>query len=251
MYDYGNSKMKRMINVSHLPITSMIEINDSTQIAIGAADNKISLMNALLGKVTTKFEAHEDSVVSLFYSTKMNKLISAGDSTCKIWDISKTIKTPVNTFYDSDSTIVSSDYRQKDNLLIYIDKGGHFAMRNLDAKNDIIKHNFGNSQYHYIKFNSNNMYQYYICSSESFKVYELRSNKILQTIDAFKKSHCLIDNNYYLIGNDEGLLLYGSEIEKKKSWDYGKVTNMNYFNRKEEKFVLIGNDTGDVYYSHC
>lgn len=251
IYDYNGNKIKRLINISHLPVTSMAEVNNSSQIAIGCADNNILLMNTILGKVTSKFNSHDDSIISLFYSTSMNKLISDGaDSTCKVWDINTASRLPIQAYYDTESQIISSDFRQSDNLHICIDKDGHFVMRNFTIKNEIVKSSLGHNQYYYVKLNTNNIYQYYISSIDSFKVCELRTNKVIQTIDAFKQSYSILDQSNYLIGNNEGMFLYGNNLEKERHWDYEKITHMNIKKCIQgSNVIIVGNDLGDVYYA--
>ena len=101
-----------MIQVSNLQITSIAEMNESNLLVIGSSNNKVYMLNTTLGKATSTFEAHEDSVVALFYSQSRGILITnSADSTYKTWNVANSTKLPLHIYYDTENSIVSADMR--------------------------------------------------------------------------------------------------------------------------------------------
>jgi WD40 repeat protein len=218
----------------------------------------VHIFNTSLGKELTNFYAHEDSIVKLFYSAQNNFIITDGaDSTCKVWDLSNSNKIPTVVHYDTESTIVSADYRHKDSLHLCIDEDGQFVIRNMKQEKEFKKIKLPKENYKFVKFNPLNESQYFIGSEESFKIFDIRTNLEINTIDEFKNSiEIFNDSSKCLLVREEGLELYsysGKEVQKEKEWvDFGMVThlNMNTVNYSNPEVLVIGNETGDVYLSN-
>lgn len=160
-------------------------------------------------------------------------------------------------YYDTDTTIVSADYRSKDNLHICVDEDGHFVMRNMKEGKDFKKVTLEKSNYKYVKFNPMNEYQYFICSEESFKIYDVRNNLEMDSVEQFANSDDIFnDSSTYLLVHKEGLKLYAfseNKVEIVKDWnEMGEVTfcDMNSVNYTNPEIIVVGNENGDLYCSN-
>jgi WD40 repeat protein len=218
----------------------------------------VHIFNTSLGKELTNFYAHEDSIVKLFFSAQNNYIITDGaDSTCKVWDLSNSNKIPSVVYYDTESTIISADYRHKDTLHICIDEDGHFVMRNIKQEKEHKKIKLPKENYKFVKFNPMNESQYFIGSEESFKVYDLRTNLEINNVEEFKNSIDFFnDSKKSLVVREEGLEVYTFSLHetlKEKEWlDFGAVThfNINSINYSNPDIMILGNESGDVYLSN-
>jgi hypothetical protein len=166
-------------------------------------------------------------------------------------------KIPLHVFYDSESKIVSSDFRSKDNIHICIDDDGLLLIRNVNDVKDFKKINLMKKNYKYVKFNPLNDFQYFICSETDFKIYDIRNNLEMDSVDAFADSIDIFnDSKNFLIAKNEGLFLYtfcSSKMESVKEWtEFDQIShaNMNIINYSNPELILIGNEQGDVFYSN-
>ena len=180
-------------------------------------------------------------------------ITDGADSTCKVWDLSNSNKIPSSVYFDTESKIISSDFRPTDSLYICLDEDGHFILRKIKEEKESSKIKLSRQNYKYLKFNPMNDFQYFIGSEESFKIYDIRTHLEIETIEEFKNSiNIFNDSNNYMLIREDGLNLYNyssHKIEKVKEWiNFSLVThfNMSYIN---PDVLLVGNEGGDVYYS--
>jgi WD40 repeat protein len=183
-----------------------------------------------------------------------NTLITDGaDSTCKVWDISINNKIPVVVYYDTESRIISADFRPQDNLHILIDEDGYFIMRNMKGHHDFVKTRLPKQKYNFVKFNSINENQYFIGGSDSIKIYDVRTNLEIESIPEFCGAIDIFnDSKSYLVAKDDGLSLFSHQLEKLKEWkDINSIShlNMNVVNYQNPEIILIGSTNGDVFIS--
>jgi hypothetical protein len=160
-------------------------------------------------------------------------------------------------YYDTETTIISSDFRPKDNLHICIDEDGHFVMRNLKTEKECKKIKLPKQEYKYVKFNSLNNFQYFVCSEESFKIYDVRNHLEMDSVVEFANSIDIFnDSKNFLLVKTEGLELHTfnlHKVEKLKDWmSFGKVSyaNMNSVNYSNPDLIIVGNENGDLFYSN-
>ena len=256
LYDLSTLKTKRMAQICNLSLNCMSPINENNLIAIGASDNKVYILNTTLCKAQNKFEAHEDSVINLFYSHSINKLITDGaDSTYKIWDLNDT-KYPIHTFYEVESPIISCDYRDIDQLHLCLDSEKNFVLRKIDKSiNEYFKLNLNDKSTNFVKFNKNNLNEYFISSKNKFDIYDIRMNKIIYSLEKYGKVlFCENDSENIIIANkDKAFItkLYDNEILKE--YQFGDISYMYYkkikIENNEKNLLCIGNEIGDLYYS--
>lgn len=255
IYDLKTGGVKRWLQIANLKLTSIAEINDSNSVVIGSANNKMYLLNTTLGKATNSFEAHEDSITGVFYSQSLNKIISDGaDSVYKLWDVNK--KIPIQSYFDTDSQIVTCDYRDDDQMHMCIDSDGALAIRNMKSDKLMLKMNLDCSNYFYAKFDINELNKYYIANENGIDFYDLRMNKIIDSVGNWSDSKLFLnEGNYFLMTDQEEDLLTLREYENYESnlksfEQFGKITHIRpkYFKNKQKKIIICGNNEGDIFY---
>ena len=231
IYDVKTGGVKRLLQISNLSLTSIAEMNETNSVVIGSANNKMYLLNTTLGKATSSFEAHEDSIVGIFYSQKLNKVISDGaDSVYKVWDVNK--KMAIQSYFDTDSQIVTCDYRDEDSMHICIDTDGALAIRSLSPDKLVFKLNLESSSFYCARFDKNDLNKYYISSENGLDIYDIRMNRIIDTATDWNDMKYFINGyTYFFVDsqNDEKLSL--REYEKydsyvKKYDQFGNVSHI-------------------------
>ena len=257
LYDISTKSVKRMISLCNLKISSMDEINNTSVIAIGSANNKLYIFNTNFGRATSNIEAHEDSIISVFYSKTLNKLITdSSDSTYKLWDVSS-LKIPVQTYYDTDNPIITADFRKDDNYHICIDQDGTCVLRKINDDQSLTRFNVVPNDTNYVKFDMSNPNQFFIANNEQFDVYDIRMNQSLESFYNWVYHPLGIEND------NESILLMTSEMlmtsKFKESgsivnkWeDMGQLTHLRMKvndNLQDKAIVIVGNENGDVHYA--
>lgn len=166
-------------------------------------------------------------------------------------------KIPVIVYYDTESKIVSADYRGKDNLHICIDEDGHVVIRSLKGEKEFKKIKIQPENFKYIKFNPLNDFQYFICTDSYFKIYDIRNNFEMDSVEQFANSIDIFNDskNYLLVKQSEINLFHFNthKVEKLKEWNnFGTLShaNMNSVNYCDPEIILLGNENGDLFYSN-
>ena len=255
IYDIKTSGVKRMIQISNLALTSIAEMNESNLLIIGSANNKVYLLNTTLGKATSSFEAHEDSVVALFYSQSRGVLITnSADSTYKTWNLQNSTKLPLHIYYDTENSIVSADYREEDNAHICVDQDGNFVYRILDKSNECTKLLLDvPSEETFVKFDSTNRNQYYIGNEEKCDLYDGRMNKVISSFAWENVKGVINDTDKAIVMmKEKSLMLTALSNEKDivKEWDeIASPTHLRMKAKEGNGVIIVGNENGDVYYS--
>lgn len=255
IYDVKTGGVKRLLQVTNLGLTSITELNDSNSVIVGSANNKIYIVNTTLGKATSSFDAHEDSVVGVFYSQKLNKIISDGkDSVYKIWDVNK--KIPLQSYFDTDSPIITCDYRDEDGMHMCIDSDGAFALRNMVTDKIVLKFNMDYSNFYCARFDPTDLNKYYIANETSLDIFDLRMNRLVESISDWNDAKLFTnEGNYFLVADQENDALslreygnYGDYLSKFEK--LGKVSHIRYRNikNKQMQVIICGNKDGDVFY---
>ena len=258
LYDLKTNRTKRISKISDLSLNSITNLNSNNSIAIGGADNKVYIVNTILCRATSKFEAHDDSIVNIFYSKNLKKLITDGmDSNYKLWDISE--KTPIKVYYDTESQIISCDFRTEDDFHICLDNDKYLVIRKIDTINtDCYKIVLDDKTTSFVKFNKYNLNEYVVGSKTKFNVYDFRTNKIIESYENFGRVNLFeSDSTHNLISNKQSLFLTkSSNCEIIKEWnELGEISSLYMEGYKEKEsndnvsIVIIGNEKGDVYYS--
>jgi WD40 repeat protein len=178
------------------------------------------------------------------------------DSTYKIWDLTNNNKIPTVVYYDTESPIVSADFRPKDNLHICLDSDGNIITRNVKNQKECIKNRITKEHFNYVKFNPLNDFQYFICTESYFKIYDLRNNIEIGSVREFSNSIDIVnDSKNYLLTFNQGLKLFSFKNhteELNREWnEFGNVSfcNMGFFNYTNPDVIVVGNENGDVFYS--
>ncbi len=185
-------------------------------------------------------------------------LITDGaDSTCKIWDLSNPNKIPLDVYYDTETAIVSSDYRDYDNLHICVDEDGNFVIRNVKDEKECFKTKLNNHNFRLVKINPLNHYQYFISTKDTFKIYDFRNNLEVDSISELSDSFEVFnDSKQYLSIKGDSMELYKINtgvLGKHRDWkEFGEIThaNINTTNYMSLDCIVLGNDTGDIFYSN-
>ena len=257
LYDLKTNRTKRISKISDLSLNSITNLNSNNSIAIGGADNKVYIVNTILCRATSKFEAHDDSIVSVFFSKNLKKLITDGmDSNYKLWDISE--KIPIKVYYDTESQIISCDFRTEDDFHICLDNDKYLVIRKIDTMNtDCYKIVLDDKTTSFVKFNKFNPNEYVVGSKTKFDFYDIRTNKIIESYDNFGRVNLFeSDSTHHLISNKKSLFLTKNNCEIIKEWnELGDISSLYMEGYKEKEsnnnisIVIIGNEKGDVYYS--
>lgn len=193
-----------------------------------------------------------------YYILIQNYLITDGaDSTCKIWDLSNNNKIPYTVYYDTESKIVSSDFRAKDGLHICLDEEGNFVIRNIKSQNDYVKIKLPKQPFQFVKFNPMNENQYFISTDSSFKIYDVRTNIEMEAVSEFSNSIDIFnDSNTFLTVKQNNLSLYNfysANLDKLNEWNsFGLIShfNLNSLNFANPELLIVGNTNGDLFYSN-
>ena len=258
LYDLKTNRTKRISKISDLSLNSITNINSNNSIAIGGADNKVYIVNTILCRATSKFEAHDDSIVNIYYSKNLKKLITDGrDSNYKLWDITE--KTPIKVYYDTESQIISCDFRQEDDFHICLDNDKYLVIRKIDTSNtDCYKVVLDDKTTSFVSFNKYNNNEYVVGSKTKFDVYDMRNNKIVESYQNFGRVSLFeSDSTHNLISNKQSLFLTNSNnYEIVKEWnELGEISSLYLEGYKDKEsnehisIVIVGNEKGDVYYS--
>lgn len=192
-------------------------------------------------------------MIGIFYSQKINKLISDGaDSVYKLWDINK--KIPEQSYFDTEGEIVSCDYREKDNLHICVDIDGNVALRNMNDKEEVSKFVLNGSSFYNVKFDCDDVNKYYISNDESLDIYDTRMNKIINSVSEWKDTKYFINENECFILSDDNLYLNMKKISEPSSVviDFNQLGKCSYlmckYIQNDHKIIIGGNQDGNVYY---
>ena len=180
---------------------------------------------------------------------------NSSDSTFKIWDMSKNSKLPLNCFYDSDSAIVSADFRQADNIHICLNEDGNVYIRNILNEKEFKKIKVSKSNFNFIKFNALNKNQFFLSSEDSFKIYDIKEGREIDSIKAF--ANCvdiLLDSNNFLVTFPDSIRRYArnsynfNETEK-VIFESEEISfsNVCFYNEKFD-YLIAGNNNGDLIY---
>ena len=166
----------------------------------------------------------------------------------------------MNVFYDTESKIISADFRPKDGMFTCLDQDGNLVLRNLykDKEFKVIK--LGYDKYNYTKFNKFNDYQYFISSANSFRIFDIRTNYEIETIEEFKNSSEIInDSKNYMIGfqGNKSMEVYDLDLLKggySLSNTWKNITNVSCISANSKYFeypelIAVGNENGDLFYS--
>ncbi len=178
------------------------------------------------------------------------------DSTYKIWDISKNCKLPLSCFYDSDSAIVSADFKQTDNLHICLNEDGYIFIRNILNEKEFKKIKIQKGNFNFIKFNSINKNQFFVSSQESFKIYDIKEGREIDSIKSF--ANCVdinLDANKYLLTFPNAFKTYtrnnyNFNNTEKVIFEYEDISfsNICFYNDKLD-CLIAGTENGDFMYS--
>jgi len=170
--------------------------------------------------------------------------------------MSKNSKLPLNCFYDSDSAIISADFRQSDNLHICLNEDGNIYIRNILNEKEFKKIRVSKKNFNFIKFNPLNKHQFFLSSEDTFKVYDIKEGRETDKIDIF--SNCIdinLDSDKYLITFHDSIKTFGRknynfDNTEKIVFDYADLafSNICFYNDKFD-CLIAGNANGDFIYS--
>lgn len=136
---------------------------------------------------------------------------------------------------------------------ICIDEDGHLVIRSIKDEKEVRKLKVPKEEFRFIKFNPLNESQFFLCSENSFKVFDVRTNLELESIDQFANSIDLFsDTHKYLLVKDTGLGLYNSQIELENEWtNFGRISHasLKSINYGRPDMIIVGNEAGDLFCS--
>lgn len=138
-----------------------------------------------------------------------------------------------------------------------MDEEGNFITRNVKNDKEVKKIKLPKKNYKFVKFNPLNELQYFISTEESFKIYDMRTNLEIDSVEEFADSIDIFnDSSQFLTVKPNELSLYtfnAGKTEKQREWNtFGSIShlNMNSVNYDNPEVIILGNDNGDVYYSN-
>lgn len=266
VYDNNSNKLKQLVNISknsNFLISCIGLTSIPNQVAIASNDLSIYLYNISLAKIINKFQAHEDTISIIKSYNNSNILVTAGLDCCyKFWDTN--YKMPISTYYDNEDKIISGDIITNSSfnsgLFMCLDTSGCVVFRPVNHQNEYIKIKLHeiyksnrNQEYKFAKFSNTNSYHYYISSSKSFKLFDIRNFKEVDSNDNFFGFIDLIDTSKFLLTNTGGSvscykynnnMISTMELVK----DYS-ICNSSCMAMNEEKDIFIGCNNGDLYIS--
>ena len=95
-------------------------------------------------------------------------------------------KLPSDVFYDTESKIISADFKAKDSLHLCLDEDGNYVLRKIHQKNNVKKYKLKKENYKFIGFNKVNDNQYFISSTESFRIFDMRTHLEINQVEELK-----------------------------------------------------------------
>jgi hypothetical protein len=102
----------------------------------------------------------------------------------------------------------------------------------------------------YVKFNQLDNNQYYVCWDDNFKIYDIRTHKEIESRPEFSNSIDIFnDSCQYLLAFSDSLKLFEKELIR--DWQFEDLShiNMNILNYSNPELLLIGTNSGDLYYA--
>lgn len=170
--------------------------------------------------------------------------------------MAKNSKLPLNCFYDSDSAIVSADFRQTDNLHICLNEDGNVFIRNILNEKELKKIRVPKNNFNFIKFNALNKNQFFLSSEDSFKVYDIKEGREIDSINAF--ANCVdinLDSNKFLVTFPDSIKTYARcnynfNNTEKLVFEYDEISfsNVCFYNEKFD-YLIAGSNNGDLIYT--
>jgi hypothetical protein len=155
-------------------------------------------------------------------------------------------KLPSDVFYDTESKIISADYKLKENLHLCLDEDGNFVLRKINQKNNVKKIKLKKENYKYIGFNKVNDNQYFISSSENFRIFDIRTHLEIYQVEELKGAFDIFnDSNNFLKIHESGLDLFDNNFKQFKH--YGDLGFLTHFNANYPEVCIIGNENGDIF----
>lgn len=109
----------------------------------------------------------------------------------------------------------------------------------------------GYLEYLLIKFNPLNPYQYFISSSKSFKVFDIRNYNQIEEIEELKGSvNVYNDTTSFLKLAEDEVSCYRNEKGKIELLKNYSITGISSFCLNEDKNLFLGLNNGDFYASY-
>lgn len=209
--NYNKLILRKIQSPNISPLTKAKTINKSL-VVLGDINGMIHIYNYNIGKHMTSSHSFTEEVFD-FYNYSSNLLTISKDSFCSIYSLNSDIKTPIHTFRDLNAEIISSDFRIIDNFLIKADIKGNIVLKNVKDDDHIVRYKiegeYGNAEIKYVKFNSVNENEYFICTEEGFKVFDIRTNKQIKENEFFYNTDYIVnDNSNYLVNYTTGIQHY-------------------------------------------
>jgi len=259
--------LKKMQSPGGTALSKVKTINKSLLVAADQ-DGMINIFNFALGKHITSSQAYIDKVFD-FYNFDTNLLTISSNSSCLLYSLNSNLKTPIGIFRDLDKRIVSSDFRLGDNLLVTADESGVVVMRNMKQSEKMfsfkVKGEYGDTpEIKYVKFNPVNENEYFVCTEDSFRVYDVRSNGLVGEVEFFYNTMDIENDSLgYIVCSRNGVQLYLKDINKRiglansfslddsvvSTFQNNQLVNHKYTNNYESSINAVGCENGNLYFS--
>lgn len=134
----------------------------------------------------------------------------------------------------------------KDSLHLCLDEDGNYVLRKINEKNNVKKIKLKHEYYKFIGFNKVNDNQYFISSSQSFRIFDIRTHHEVNKIEELKGAFDIFnDSNNFLKIHEGGLDLYDNLFKQIKH--YGDFGTLTHFNSNYPEICIIGNENGDIF----
>lgn len=271
LFDYKGFSQDKFLNSN----TKVFQIHESQSLSkvfqlnsnlvvCGDIDGSIHVYNHRQGKHMTSVNSHNDKITGLF-SFDSTLITVSEDSTCNLYSLNSNLKVPIDVLNDWYSAITASTFRIYDSCLAAIDSTNFLCMRNVKTNSLIHKTQLApDQQVKYISYNPLNDNEYYICTEESFDVYDFRTHTISHQIDYFYNTESIYnDSTGFLVVDKCGVQQYISSNTqqnlsvKNKSNKFSSMllssAHSNATSCRNFSFVnnilAIGCDNGDLYLS--
>jgi hypothetical protein len=125
------------------------------------------------------------------------------------------------------------------------------VIRDIKNEKDYKKIQLEKSEMKYVKFNQINPNEYFVCTKEYFKIYDIRTNKEIENKEQFKNSFDIFNDSVnFLLAYDNYLRLYTDNLIREWN-EFDTIThiNMNIVNFTNPEIMILGNSNGDLYYA--
>ncbi|XP_014249763.1 protein FAN-like isoform X1 [Cimex lectularius] len=212
---------ERSVNLSGLPLTAVLILNDSTTVLAGSMDSTLIVYDVECGRIVERVRGHEDAVSCLAWAPPSLVLTGSWDCSVRVWKLRKPLTSikPASDLIaqlDHDDKIMSIAVNNSYTLLATGTSEGEIFLWSLKSFS-IVKSLPGHKEaVNSIQFSADGTKLVTCSDDRTLKVYDLCTGTVVFSKCLIQKLKCLAwDGKTLLIGGAHGSLYL---------WDLVNVT---------------------------